>query len=66
MTMTKTTKKLKISVVIPMFNEEDTVEITLSEVVKSLKKYEGSYEIIFVDDCSTDDSIKYLKMKLFT
>lgn len=61
MTMTKTTKKLKISVVIPMFNEENTVEVTLNEVVKSLKKYEGSYEIIFVDDCSTDNSIKYLK-----
>jgi dolichol-phosphate mannosyltransferase len=41
-----------------MYNEEESAAQTLSEVVESLKRYKGQYEIIFVDDCSTDKSIE--------
>lgn len=54
----KSQKKPFISIVIPMYNEEESAAQTLSEVVKSLEKYKENYEIIFVDDCSKDKSIE--------
>ena len=46
---------MKISVIIPMFNEEDNVLRTLVEVDMVMKDYK-EYEIIVVDDGSTDDT----------
>jgi glycosyltransferase involved in cell wall biosynthesis len=49
-------KKVHISVVIPLLNEEDNIPmlyITLSEV---LERISSDYEIIFVDDGSKDQS----------
>ncbi len=43
-----------------MFNEEASAGQTLKEVIKSLEYYGGKYEIIFVDDCSTDKSIEVI------
>lgn len=54
-------KKSFISIVIPMYNEEESAGQTLSEVIDSLEKYKGKYEIIFVDDCSSDKSIEVVK-----
>jgi dolichol-phosphate mannosyltransferase len=54
----KPKNKPLISIVIPMYNEEESAAKTLSEVVKSLENYKGKYEIIFVDDCSKDNSIE--------
>ena len=54
----KLKKKPFVSVVIPMYNEEESAAQTLSEVIKSLESYKGNYEIIFVDDCSKDKSIE--------
>ena len=54
----KLKKKPLISIVIPMYNEEESVGQTLLEVVQSLERYKGKYEIIFVDDCSKDKSIE--------
>lgn len=46
---------MKISVIIPMYNEEDNVLTTLYEVEDVLKNYEN-YEIIVIDDGSQDNT----------
>jgi glycosyltransferase involved in cell wall biosynthesis len=48
--------KFKVSIVIPAYNEEKF----LSECLESLKNqdYKGEYEIIVVDNCSTDNTVK--------
>ena len=40
------------SIIVPAFNEADSIIETLSE----LQRFEGEYEIIVVDDCSTDNT----------
>ena len=42
------------SVVVPLFNEEESVEILYREIREVMEGIGGSYEIIFVDDGSTD------------
>jgi glycosyltransferase involved in cell wall biosynthesis len=53
----------KISVVIPTYNEEENVvEISkaiIEEVNRSLSQYD--YEILFIDNCSTDNTRKLLR-----
>ena len=45
-----------VSLVIPMFNEELNIEHAIAAGVEALTKYSDDYEIIVVDDASTDDS----------
>ena len=63
----------KISVVIPCYNEENTISQVIIKVEKSLLNLDLDYEIIVVDDHSSDDSSNKLiefenqkKIKLFT
>ena len=63
----------KISVLIPCYNEENTISQVIIKVEKSLLNLNIDYEIIVVDDHSTDDSSNKLiefenqkKIKLFT
>ena len=54
----------KISIIAPFFNEEESLPIFLEEVlniVEELSKY--NFEIIFIDDGSTDNSLVFLKEK---
>jgi glycosyltransferase involved in cell wall biosynthesis len=46
--------KLSISVFAPCFNEEDNVEKLLNNMLEFIPKISGDYEIIIVDDGSTD------------
>lgn len=50
-----------LSVVIPVFNEEEVVETFFKELLKYLPKIDQSYEIIFVDDGSKDNTLQILK-----
>lgn len=50
----------EISVLIPLYNEEARVEELLEKTVAVLKDLQKNYEIIIVDDGSTDDSAKKL------
>ena len=43
-----------LSVVIPLLNEEAVLEQTYAELKKHLDALGESYEIVFVDDGSTD------------
>ena len=51
----------KISVVVPCFNESPNILSTIERIELNIKKISQDFEIIFVDDGSTDDSFKVLK-----
>ena len=48
--------KPSVSLVIPMYNEELNIEHAVASAVESLDKYASDYEIIVVNDASTDAS----------
>lgn len=54
-------EKIEISVISPVFNEEENVEELYKELVSSVEKIEKTFEIIFVDDGSTDSTFERLK-----
>ncbi len=49
-------QRVTISVVLPVFNEQDVLPGLLNELVEHLSEVSGGYEIICVDDHSTDDT----------
>lgn len=49
-----------LSIVIPVFNEEDNLPQLYSRLVKVLEKSGFDYEIVFVDDGSRDNSLNLL------
>lgn len=51
---------MMISAVIPVFNEEESLEKFYSVLTPALAKL-GAYEIIFIDDGSTDSSLNLMK-----
>ncbi len=51
-------KKVKISIVVPLFNEEESIAELHKKIKSNIKNH--SYEIIFIDDGSTDRSFKQL------
>jgi glycosyltransferase involved in cell wall biosynthesis len=52
---------VELSVVIPLFNEEESVEPLSTQLQEALESLERNYEIIVVDDGSTDRSFELLK-----
>ena len=53
--------KIAFSVVVPVYNESLTINTLHKRLSLVLNKLNGSYEIIFVDDGSTDNSYELLK-----
>jgi glycosyltransferase involved in cell wall biosynthesis len=51
----------KLSIVIPLFNEEESLNPLANEIRKAIKLLNINYEVIFVDDGSTDGSLKMIK-----
>jgi glycosyltransferase involved in cell wall biosynthesis len=52
---------MKLSIVIPVYNEEENIPKLYEELKAVLEKLPYDYEIIFVDDGSTDRSYEILK-----
>lgn len=52
---------MKISIVIPCYGSEMTIESVVKEVVETITKREDSYEIILVNDCSPDNVWQKIK-----
>jgi glycosyltransferase involved in cell wall biosynthesis len=48
--------KPSVSLVIPMYNEELNIEHAVASALESLDKYAGEYEILIINDASTDAS----------
>lgn len=49
--------KIEISVVVPVFNEEKIIDELYERLINTVSKLTHEYEIIFVNDCSKDDSL---------
>ena len=50
-----------ISFVIPVYNEEENIPILFRELTTVAEKSNSTYEIIFVNDCSTDRSLEVIR-----
>jgi glycosyltransferase involved in cell wall biosynthesis len=57
----KLSESIQISVVVPVFNEEGNLPVLIPKLMEVLKGIGLSYEMIFVDDGSSDGSRKILK-----
>jgi glycosyltransferase involved in cell wall biosynthesis len=51
----------ELSVFLPVFNEEENVDLLDAKLKESLGKLQRTYEIIYVDDGSTDNSLARLR-----
>lgn len=47
-----------LSLVIPIFNEEKLIDELVTKTVSSIESFVSDYEVIFVDDGSTDSSLE--------
>ena len=48
---------LAVSVVMPAFNEAEILESTVADVVDSLRRRDGSFELVVCENGSTDDTL---------
>lgn len=51
----------KVSIVVPVLNEEDNIKVFCQAVVKVMEPLDYDYEILFVDDGSTDRTVRLIK-----
>lgn len=52
---------MTLSIVIPVYNEEENIKILHEKIRESIDPLKMDYEIIFVDDGSTDNTLKILE-----
>lgn len=45
---------MKLSIVIPCYGSENTIENVVEEIKETIATREGDYEIVLVNDCSPD------------
>ena len=55
------TPKKKLSLIVPVYFEEEVINQFIKEVVEELVFLELSYEIVFVDDGSKDNTVNLIK-----
>lgn len=53
--------KPEISIVIPVYNEEENLPILIPQIIEALKPLERRFEIILVDDGSIDNSFNVIR-----
>jgi glucosyltransferase len=51
----------KLSIVIPCYDEQDTIELFLNEMIQIENEMSLQFEYLFIDDGSKDDTLKVLK-----
>ena len=54
-------QEIKLSIIIPCFNEEKTIPIFYKEIMKVIKQLDCNYELIFINDGSTDETLNKIK-----
>jgi len=52
---------IDISVVVPVFNEKDNVGLLVNRIIAALKTISSSYELILVDDGSSDGTFDVIE-----
>ncbi len=51
----------KISIIVPVYNEEENILILFDEILKTMENYEPDFELIFINDGSSDSSLEKIK-----
>ena len=54
-------KESLVTIVLPVYNEEDNIEPLTTQVIQSVESIDNPVEILFVDDGSTDASVRKMK-----
>src|SRR3989338_6662466 len=54
-------KNIDLSIVIPLFNEEEVAPFLLKEINKVAATLSKDYEVVLVDDGSTDNTFELIK-----
>lgn len=54
-------QRLNLSIVVPVFNEEESIVEQMNLIREALRGYTDSYEVLLIDDGSTDDSYALMK-----
>lgn len=52
---------MKYSIIIPVYNSERTLSLLCEKVIQTMMKTNEEYEVILVDDCSSDNSWTVIK-----
>lgn len=50
-----------LSFVVPVYNEQESLKAFYNELIKIVKKFSRTYELVFVNDGSVDNSLNILK-----
>ena len=53
---TKKAVSMDISVVVPLYNEEESLEELMQEIDREMKAHQFTYEVVMIDDGSNDGS----------
>ena len=51
----------RISLIVPCYNEQESIPIFYEETTKIIRNMDVEYEMIFIDDGSKDKTLKILK-----
>jgi glycosyltransferase involved in cell wall biosynthesis len=51
----------KLSIIVPLYNEEESIRPLVNEIKRALGRVDIDYEVLFIDDGSQDDSLKHIK-----
>ncbi|MEE3112853.1 MAG: glycosyltransferase, partial [Bacteroidota bacterium] len=54
-------KNIDLSIVIPVYNEEESLELLYNSIINNLENTNLNFEIIFIDDGSSDKSWNVIK-----
>lgn len=52
---------MKYSIILPVYNEADNIELLYTEIAEVMNPLSGDYEILWVNDGSTDQSLRILQ-----
>ncbi len=61
-TQSKEAEICQYSIVVPVYNEDDSLGPLLAEILQVMTGLDKSFEVIFVNDGSTDDSLPTMKV----
>jgi glycosyltransferase involved in cell wall biosynthesis len=56
-----TSPALTFSIVVPVYNESESLDELLASIQRAMQPWIGDYEVVFVDDGSTDGTLETLK-----
>lgn len=59
--MNEHSPSVEISIIVPLYNEQDNLEPLLDRIVETLSRMDRSYEVIFIDDGSSDGSFEVIQ-----